>query len=206
MEAVRRERNKLLGQLAEAKKEREGFRDALIRRAIDRFGFHTDECGSDMELIDCINTMGAERNDLRTKLAESEARGFSMSAELSRCCNMRWDVEVYHHTGECVYLEKVKDKLSESKAATQRVIDKSVESVGVISGKLQEAENKLAEAQGQFFYDMAKWAAQRWEDQVRHRPEKNYLRAGLDSAWKFLESYCLEQREGIGEARAGEEG
>jgi len=49
----------------------------------------------------------------------------------------------------------------------------------------------------QFFYDMAKYAARRWDEDVRDRPKVNIYRAGMDKAWKTLERYCLEQREAI---------
>lgn len=65
------------------------------------------------------------------------------------------------------------------------------------TAEIHRLEEQIKRSESQFFYDMAKWAAQRWENEVRHRPAQNYLRAGLNSAWKNLEGYCLERREEI---------
>lgn len=74
-----------------------------------------------------------------------------------------------------------------------------------LRAQLAEAQADRNEAEGNFYYAMAKWANKKWESDVRHRPKANIYRAGMDKAWRYLEQYCLEQREAIDAARKAEE-
>ena len=94
-------------------------------------------------------------------------------------------------------IEKLKKQGRVLVAANTGHFDSAREATVALTRLREDGER----AQSLFFYDMAKWAAQKWEDEVRHRPSQNYLKAGLDSAWKGLEAYCLKRREDIDAAR-----
>lgn len=78
----------------------------------------------------------------------------------------------------------------------------SEEEIESLTARVEELEG----GESGFYYSMAKYAAERWEKDVRRRPEVNVYRAGMDKAWKTLEAYCLEKREEIDAALAAKGG